>query len=86
VTDDERILRDLGTHMRKKILRVISDHLDLCITAELDPGAVSANLMSFFLGLTATYAAGQFKISPGEFARVALLEFRRAQEKDNEAD
>lgn len=80
MTRDERILKDLVDNLNDKLLRGIGDYISLCASAELKQAAAMAELMATLVRLTASFAANQFKISPGDFAEVMGRQFEHAQQ------
>lgn len=78
---DRRILDDLSSHLKDKIVNNISDYIVLCKSAELNYAASMAELMTLLISLTSSLAADQFHISPREFADVMGKHFDRAQRK-----
>jgi hypothetical protein len=83
---DRRILTDLDRHLRDKVTQDITDHMDLCRTAQLNYRDVSTGLMCFFSQLTAGYAAYQFNISEEDFLQAMRLQYRTALKREQEED
>lgn len=84
MTRDERILDDLSQHLREKIATNINDYLSLCRSAELDYPSAVAELLSMLIVLTTSLAAGQFHISPADFAQMMGRRFAAAQREQED--
>lgn len=74
-TAQKQIMKDLGSHLRHKIVQDIDDYLDLCEVAGIKYRPITGELFSMLADLTTTYAVGQFNIEANEFCKYMGLLF-----------